>query len=440
MTIIYFILILGVVVFVHELGHFIFAKRAGIYVYEFALGMGPRIFKFKRKNDETEYSIRAFPIGGFVKMAGEEIEADENISADQRVQSKSWLARFLTMISGVIFNFILAIIIFIIMNLVLGVPVNNHAVVTRVSPYTWSATGLSSELGSPAFRAELENGDIIIRVNGTRTRSEERFMIEHHVNYGNKLELEVLRNNEIITVLIEPEKIDKGSYYYGFSLYTSTNNLVIEVTDPARDAGLEVNDILVGINGVETPTIDLFLNEYSDNYGEELELRVLRNNEIITISIEPEELENDIYRYGIGLDGSVNRSFFGSIRYGFVRFANLMEQMLVVITYLITGNLSLNSLAGPIGIFNVVGESAQLGFINVVFLLGFISLNVGFINLLPFPAFDGGRILFLIVEAIRRKPLKPEIENRIHFIGFVLLMVLMVVITYNDIMRFIIGR
>jgi len=342
MTIIYFVLILGIVVFVHELGHFIFAKRAGIYVYEFALGMGPRIFKFKRKNDETDYSIRLFPIGGFVRMAGEEIEADENISVDQRVQSKSWLARFLTMISGIVFNFILAIIIFFIIGLITGVPVNNNAVITGV-------TGQSEIAG-------LEDGDIVVRLNGVRTRSSDRFLIEYHVNYGEKLELEVLRNNETFIISVEPEEVD------------------------------------------------------------------------------------DIYRYGFGLDTTTYKSFWGSLKHAFVQFANLIETMIVIITYLFTGNLSLNNLAGPIGIFNVVGESARLGFINVVYLLGFISLNVGFINLLPIPAFDGGRIIFLIIEAIRRKPLKPSIENTIHMIGFVLLMILMVVITYNDIMRFIIGR
>ena len=110
MTLIYMILILGIIVFIHEFGHFIFAKKAGIYVYEFSLGMGPRLFKFKRKNDETEYSLRLFPIGGYVQMAGEELEVDEKIPENMRMQSKTWVQRFLTIIAGIMFNFILAIV------------------------------------------------------------------------------------------------------------------------------------------------------------------------------------------------------------------------------------------------------------------------------------------------------------------------------------------
>ena len=113
--------------------------------------------------------------------------------------------------------------------------------------------------------------------------------------------------------------------------------------------------------------------------------------------------------------------------------------MFLVITYLITGKLSLSNLSGPVGIYNIVGESAKAGLINLIYLTGYLSINVGFINLLPIPAFDGGRILFLVIEKIRRKPIKPEIENTIHGVGLVLLMILMVVITYNDIIRFFIN-
>lgn len=346
MTIIYFILILGITVFIHELGHFLFAKKAGIYCYEFSLGMGPRIFKFNRKNDETDYSIRLFPIGGFVQMAGEEVEADEDIPKEKRMQSKTWFQRFMTMVAGVLFNFIFAIIILFIVGLVTGTPVTNKAVIVEVSE------------SSPAATAGLESGMTITRINGVKTHSSDRFLIEYQVNYGEALELEVVKDGVTKVLTISPEEID--------------------------------------------------------NEGE------------------------TSYRYGFALDGRVEKSFLGALKYAFTKFASLIEQMVIIIAYLFTGNLSLNSLSGPIGIFTIVGESAKLGFINVVYLLGYISLNVGFINLLPIPAFDGGRILFLIIEGIRRNPLKPEIENRIHTVGFVLLMILMVVITYNDIMRFII--
>ena len=341
MTIIYFILVLSVTIFIHELGHFIFAKRAGIYVYEFCVGMGPRIFKFKRKNDETEYGIRLFPIGGFCSMAGESVEIDEKVPENRRLQSKTWLQKFLTVVAGVMFNFIFAIIIFFIVGLVSGKP-NNDPIIKDVSKDT------------PAYVSGLQSGDEIVKVNGVKVNTIDRLMIEYQVGYGKTLELEVKRGSQTLKLNVEPVQVEEG-YLYGFSL-----------------------------------------------------------------------------------DNSIETGFGAAIKYAFGNFASLINQMAVIISYLFTGKLSLSSLSGPIGIYNIVGESAEAGLINVIYLIGYLSINVGFINLLPIPAFDGGRILFLIIEKIIRKPIKPSVENMIHNIGFILLMILMIAITYNDIVRFII--
>lgn len=345
MTLIYFILVLSITIFIHELGHFIFAKKAGIYVYEFCIGMGPRIFKFKRKNDETEYGIRLFPIGGFCSMAGEALDIDEKVPKEKMLQSKTWLQRFLTIVAGVMFNFIFAIVIFFIIGLINGNP-NNKPIVSNVA------------VDSPSYIAGLKTGDVIKKINGVEVNSIDRLMIEYQVNYGSILEVEVLRSDQIETIKIEPLKIEDG--------------------------------------------------------------------------------ENVSYQYGFSLDNTIEKGFFEAIKYAFTKFASLIEQMFIIIGYLFTGKLSLSNLSGPVGIYNIVGESAKAGFLNIVYLTGYLSLNVGFINLLPIPAFDGGRILFLIIEKIRRKPVKPSVENTIHAIGLILLMGLMIAVTYNDIVRFII--
>lgn len=341
MTLIYFILVLSITIFIHELGHFIFAKKAGIYVYEFCIGMGPRIFKFTRKNDETEYGIRLFPIGGFCSMAGESIEVDDKIPENRRMQSKTWLQRFLTVVAGVMFNFIFAFIILFIVGLVNGMP-NNKPIVSDISQQ------------SPAYVSGLQVGDVITKINGVKVKNIDRLMIEYQVIYGDTLELEVKRNDEIKTINITPNEIEDG------------------------------------------------------------------------------------YQYGFSLDNSIEKGFFKAIEYAVTKFISLINQMIVIIGYLFTGKLSLSSLSGPIGIYNIVGESAKAGLINLIYLIGYLSINVGFINLLPLPAFDGGRILFLIIEKIRRKPVPAKIENIIHSIGMVLLMILMIAITWNDILRFII--
>lgn len=342
MTLIYFIIILSITIFVHELGHFIFAKKAGIYVYEFCIGMGPRIFKFKRKNDETEYGIRLFPIGGFCSMAGESVEDDEDVPKNKYLQNKTWMQRFLTIVAGVMFNFIFALIILIIIGFINGNP-NNKPIISQVP------------IDSPSYEAGLMTGDVIKTLNGTKINTIDRLMIEYQMNYGETLELEVLRDGKLEKINIVPTEKD-GVYSYGFSL-----------------------------------------------------------------------------------DSTIKYGFFEGIKYGFSKFFSLIEQMFLVITYLITGKLSLSNLSGPVGIYNIVGESAKAGLINLIYLTGYLSINVGFINLLPIPAFDGGRILFLVIEKIRRKPIKPEIENTIHGVGLVMLMILMIVITYNDIIRFFIN-
>ena len=342
MTLIYMILILGVIVFIHEFGHFIFAKKAGIYVYEFSLGMGPRLFKFNRKNDETDYCLRLLPIGGYVQMAGEEVDDDENIPLDKKMQSKTWGQRFMTIIAGIMFNFILSIVVFFIVALFNGASQNK--------PYI-------SFVEENSVNSDLINvGDRILSVNGKKVVFTDVFVLDVQLNSGKPLSLEVKGNDgNVRNVILNP---------------------------------IEVND-----NGKTS------------------------------------------YKYGIGLGDEVKTGVLVSIKYAFVKFVSLIVQMFLVIVNLFIGRLGLSSMSGPVGIFNVVGESAKAGFINLVYLVGFISLNVGFMNLLPIPALDGGRILFLIVEKIKGSKVDVRFENIVHTVGFVLLMILMLVITFNDIIK-----
>lgn len=342
MTILYFILVLGVTVLIHELGHFIFAKRAGVYIYEFSIGMGPQIFKWKRKNDETIYSIRLFPIGGFVSMAGEDLEVDKKIPKDKQLCNKSWCDRFLVLFAGIAFNFLLAIIILFTIGMINGVPKNNLQITNIESSYEISKTG-------------IQVGDVITKVNGKKITSYEQLSVELAVNNGKKIDLTVRSKDKENTYEIEPTLIEsdgKTNYVYGFSL----------------------------------------------------------NNEI-------------------------EKGFLKSISYAFQKTGNLTNQMVLIVKYLVTGKLSLNNLSGPVGIYQVVNQARTLGFLNILYLIAYLCINVGFINFIPFPAFDGGRILFLIIEKIKGSKVNPKVENTIHSIGFALLMLLMVFVTYNDIIR-----
>lgn len=344
MTLIYFLLILGVTVLVHELGHFIFAKRAGIYVYEFAIGMGPKLFKWNLKNDETDYCIRLIPLGGYVLMAGEEIEPDENIPESKRMQSKTWLQRFLTVIAGCVCNFVFAIILLFIIGLFYGSPDLRPFVGETLDDY-------------PAKAAGIEQGDLILSINGQKMVTSD-------------------------DVLLKLELSDKGS----------------ELTFEVKKA----------------------------------------NDEIKTYKIVPkkETIDNkESYKVGVVFAKKVNYGLLEALKYTFVKFATTVKTMFQVIGNLIVGNLGLENLAGPVGIYTIVGAEATEGLDNIIYLIAFLSINLGFINLLPFPAFDGGRIIFLVIEKIKGSKVNPKVENIIHAIGFALLILLMIIITIQDIGR-----
>ena len=334
MTLIYFVLILGITVFIHELGHFLMAKKNGVYCYEFSLGMGPKIYSFNRKNDETTYSIRLFPIGGFVQMAGEDIEEEEDIPKNKQMQSKTIWQRFVIVLAGVFNNFILGFVLLFLMALIYG-SVSQKPVVTSVdSKYN-------------AYKVNVREGDTILKVNGKRTRT--------------------------------------------------LDDVILEITLTKQGDAIK---------------LDL----------------VDKDNNKKSVSVLPTKVENEdgseSYIYGLGWGGEPEKGLIPSFKYATQKFSSLF-----------TGRLGLDSLSGPVGIYQVVGEQRKAGFENIIYLTAYISINVGFVNLIPFPAFDGGRALFLIIEKIRKKPVKREVENTIHSIGFVLLMILVVVITIKDVIK-----
>lgn len=343
LTLIYFILILGLIVLVHEFGHFFFSKLFGIYVYEFAIGMGPKIFS--RKKGETEYSIRAIPIGGFCSLAGEDNEADdqENIPKDRRLNAKPAWQRFLVMFFGAGNNFILALLILFIIGLGWGA-VSNDAIVSELVK------------DGPAEKAGIEVGDKILKINGNKVKS-----------------------NDDVAIYIQIESKDKPITF----------------------------------------TVD------RDGSKKDIKVKPVK-----------EEVEgNTIYRVGIMSSGKVEHGFLASVKYSFTKIGSLFRQMIITLKGLFTGGLSVKQLSGPVGIYNVVGTQREAGIQNILYLIALLSVNVGFINLLPLPAFDGGRILFLIIEKIKGSPVSPELENKIHTIGFILLLVLMLYITFNDIIK-----
>lgn len=369
-NIVVLLLMLSLLIFVHEGGHFIAAKKCGVHVYEFALGMGPKVLSFKRKNDPTEYTLRALPIGGFCAMAGEEGEDDESLDKDKFMCNKSKTKRIIILVAGVTMNFITAIILLFIIGLSFG-STEQKSIIGRV------------ESGSPADVAGLKVNDKIIECNGYKISTWDKLTIV--TNLKNK-------NN-----------------YYEYK---------VEHEDGSVDTYKITPDEYVVI-GSETIKLD------EDNKLEDVLKKYDKKESEVTVS----------KLVGIGAPSEVKKDFLSALKYAFSKFGSIVSTMLLIIGSLFTGKLGLSALSGPVGMYSVVGTVASLGFANLIYLTAYLSINLGVLNILPFPAFDGGRVLFVLIEAITRKKVDPKIEGYFHSIGFILIMLLMIYITFQDVLR-----
>ncbi len=339
-----FIIILGIIILVHEFGHFICAKKSGVYIYEFSIGMGPVIYSKKGK-DGILYNIRALPIGGFVQMAGEVYEDDKKIKKHQFMCNRPWYQRLAILVAGVFNNFVLALILLFIMALIWG-PTNSTPKILKVQE------------NSAAEKAGMKEGDTIIGINGHQFSS-----------------------------------WDVGQIYLYYK--NPSNEYIFEVI------------------------------------GEDNVKRTLHLSPAIEKTEEGEERKV----FGLQIDNNNPKGIWESLKFTFRKFKDVIHSMIITVWGLISGQVSVSNLSGPVGIYKVVDQSVQYGIQQLIYITAFLSINVGFINILPFPAFDGGHVFFMILEKIKGKPLNAKFENVCNMIGFALLMLLMVFITIQDIIH-----
>lgn len=334
------ILVFGLLIFVHELGHFLTAKACGIKVNEFALGMGPVILKHQK--GETQYALRLFPIGGFVSMEGE----DEESSDDRAFNRKPVWKRILVVVAGAFMNLLCGFLIVIVM----------------VS--TWqnmaSTTVAKFQDNSMSHKTGLNVGDKILSINGATI----------HID------------TDVILSLIED-------------------------SDGKVEMVVERNGKPVELHNVQFPLV-------SDG-----------NNGKV--------MQQDFWVY------PQQKTPLSVIRYSFYWTIAMIKFVWVTFISLFTGRFGLKDLAGPVGTTAAIGQAVSQGIGSLLYFVALIAVNLGVVNLFPLPALDGGRLFFLLIELIRRKPIKPKYEGYIHFVGFALLMLLMVVVTYNDILRLVKG-
>lgn len=345
MTLIYFILLLGCIVFIHELGHFFWAKKSGVYCYEFSLGFGPKLFSFKRKNDETMYCVRLIPLGGYVSMAGEEIDDDGEVPKDKKLYNKPWYKKLIIVLAGVINNFILAFVVLFVIALIYG------------SYSTKPVIGVFSK-DSACQKAGFEIGDKIIKINGKRTRS--------------------------------------------------------------------WDDVTLRLILANSKKSQVFVLEDKDGNEKTIKVRPIKNKD---------KDGNVSYSYGIGISDKKYHGVLNALKFSTSKFASTFNSMIITIKALFTGKVGISSLSGPVGIYKIVGEQSKTGAYGLLYLLAYLSINVGFINLLPFPAFDGYRGLTIIIEKITGKQINPKVDAIVNNIGLMLLFALMIFITIKDVIK-----
>lgn len=419
-TIITFIIVFGVLVLVHEFGHFFFAKRSGILVREFAIGMGPKIFAHQSKKDGTTYTIRLLPIGGYVRMAGMG-EDESELSAGMPL--------------SVVLN---------AENEVIKINTSKKVQLPHSIPMEMIAVDLEKEL----FIKGCVNGDenqettytvnhdaTIIEQDGTEVR-----IAPLDVQFQSaKLWQRILTNfagpmNNFILALI---LFTVYVFMQGGVFYTDTNTIgEIQKDSPAAKAMLQENDKILSVDGKEINDWYEFTKIIQESPNKTLSLSVETNDETREIQVTPEAKKSNGETIGmIGISPPKKTGFTDKLMGGLQETVSNATQIFKALKNLLTG-FSLDQLGGPVMMFQMSAEASKSGLTNVVLLMAALSVNLGIINLLPIPALDGGKLVLNVLEGVRGKPLSQEKEGIITLVGFGFVMLLMVLVTWNDIQRF----
>jgi regulator of sigma E protease len=426
-TILAFAFVLGVLIFVHELGHFLAARRIGVRVITFSLGFGPKVLAFRR--GDTEYCISAVPLGGYVKMAGE--NPDEPLTGrDDEFLSKSKWQRFQVLIMGPVMNILLAFVLTWVV-LLRGAEIPAYLDQPPV------VGGVAA--GSPAERAGITAGDRIVRVAGREVTTWEQAGIAIGTQARREVSIELVRDGRTRSVRITPDA--EGKYEVGDIGVLPDSHPVIRSLvsgEPAQRAGLRMGDVVVAVNGERMLSGGQLSDTIAKYANRPITLTIKRQGAVTDVTLTP-ALRGKKGMIGIQIGNEETRVIQpGPIRaLGMSLEKNYQYGGLIFQTLggLLTRQTSPKQLMGPVAIAQLSGEYAALGWIPLFSLMAMISLNLGILNLLPIPVLDGGHIFIMAIEAIARRDFSTKVKEKMLLAGFLVLMVLMVTVIYNDLMR-----
>ena len=421
-------LVLGVLILIHELGHFIAAKLFGVRVEVFSIGFGKRLFGWRR--GDTDYRVAVLPLGGYVKMAGENPMDARTGDPGEFLSHPRW-QRFFIAIAGPAMNIFLAIA------LLTGV-----FMVRYEHPYFLDQPAVIGWVleNSAASKAGFEAGDRIVRIANMQSPTWEDVEAKLMLNPGQPLDVAIQRGGQILDKTIVPDKQGQEDYGALSGWIPQEPNVVTQIESgmPAAKAGMKVGDEVVAVDGVTMHSMRALIHYLQQNPGKLLDVAVLRNGQELHFNVTPvlwhnpqggEQwrmgfISNPVHVDKLGFFGALSKSVETNKRYSVL--------ILELVRQLAARRVSMKQIDGPIGIARASGEAARQGWMPLLALMAAISLNLGIFNLFPIPIMDGGVILLLAIESVMRRDISMKIKERIYQAAFVFLILFAVVVIYND--------
>jgi regulator of sigma E protease len=426
-TILSFVFVLGVLIFVHELGHFVMARRIGVRVLTFSLGFGPKLLTFRR--GDTEYCVSAIPLGGYVKMAGETAE-DARTGAPDEFLSKSKWQRFQVLVMGPVMNLVLAVIL-------AAIVIHQGA---NVPEYNFQPVVVGGAVeNSVAARAGLRPGDQIIAVNGIEVPDWDQFTKTLAPRAGRDVELTVIRNGRSERIPVVPDAV--GQHKIGsIGVFPIVRPQVLSVVPegPAAQGGLQPRDVIVSVNGEPGPSYERVVGLIRSSEARPIGFEILRGSERVALTITPRQIDGaarvgaDISSYEVRI---IRPGALEAMRMSVERNWDASRLILQTLGGLLTGEISIKQLMGPVAIADQSRIAAAQGWVALLSLMAMISLNLGLLNLMPIPVLDGGHILIIALEGLSRRDFSMAVKEKMLLAGFALLVMLMVTVIYNDLTR-----
>jgi len=426
LTTVAFVFVLGVLIFVHELGHFLMARWIGVRVITFSLGFGPKLVGFRR--GDTEYRVSAVPLGGYVKMAGETPDDPRTGQPDEFLSKTKW-QRFQVFIMGPAMNILLAIVLMWVV-LIKG---------DREFSFLHKAPRIGAiAAGSPAERGGVRPGDLITSVAGRRVDTWEQFSMAIGTKARREVKIEVVRDGQTVPLAVTPDAQTK--YEIGdIGVFPDVHPSIVQVLagEAAERGGLKPGDIVLAFNGQTITFRQQLIEAIAKRPNQVVVFDVQRGSERRAISVTT-TLQGKKGRVGISLNDDtilVQRGPWEAAKLSVQRNYESSGDIFRTLVGLLTRETSPKQLTGPLGIAQLSGDAAALGWIALFSLMAMISLNLGILNLLPIPVLDGGHIFIMALEGLARRDFSTKVKESLLFAGFAVLMVLMVTVIYNDLTR-----